>query len=97
MEDIYEGKYSIQPKNEDEKIYKTAVNLKYKILPALPDWLEKKLNKNLKKKIKEVYKSILLEPRFDLRVNNLKNRDEIVNLLKKVIFHLKKVNFLLFV
>ena len=83
LEDIYEGKYSIQPKNEDEKIYKTAVNLKYKILPALPDWLEKKLNTNLKKKIKEVYKSILLEPRFDLRVNNLKIRDEVIELLKK--------------
>ena len=83
LKDIYEGKYSIYPKSADEKIYKIAISFKYKILPTFPDWLEKKINKNLKKKLKEIYKSILLEPRFDLRVNNLMNRDEIVNLLKK--------------
>ena len=39
LKEVYEGKYSIQP--EDEKIYNTAINLKNKVLPSFPNWLEK--------------------------------------------------------
>ena len=45
LKDIYEGKYSIKPEIEDEKIYKTAINLKHKIIPSLPNWLEKNRKK----------------------------------------------------
>ena len=81
LKDIYEGKYSIKPEIEDEKIYKTAINLKHKIIPSLPNWLEKKIGKNIN--LKASYKSVLLEPRFDLRVNNLNSRDDVIKLLSK--------------
>ncbi len=81
LKEVYEGKYSIQPEIEDEKIYNTAINLKNKVLPSFPNWLEKKLNQDLKKRLLENYKSILLEPRFDLRVNNSINRDRVIKLL----------------
>ena len=45
LKDIYEGKYSIKPEIEDEKIYKIAINLKHKIIPSLPNWLEKEVGK----------------------------------------------------
>jgi 16S rRNA (cytosine967-C5)-methyltransferase len=81
LKDIYEGKYSIKPEIEDEKIYKIAINLTHKIIPSLPNWLEKKIGKNIN--LKASYKSVLLEPRFDLRVNNLNSRDDVIKLLSK--------------
>ena len=83
----------MKPENEDEKIFKTAVNLKSKIYPMLPHWLEKKINRDLKDNLNEIYKSILLEPRFDLRVNNYKQRDNVIKLLKKNDIISKKSNF----
>ena len=81
LKDIYEGKYSIKPEIEDEKIYKIAINLTHKIIPSLPNWLEKEVGKNIN--LKASYKSVLLEPRFDLRVNNLNSRDDVIKLLSK--------------
>ena len=69
LEDIYEGKYSITPEIEDEKIFKTAINLNYQIIPSLPNWLEKKIKKNIY--FKYAYSSFLIEPRFYLRINSL--------------------------
>ena len=93
LKDIYEGKYSINSETQDKKIYKAAVNLKCKILPVFPEWLEKKTNKNIQNSLKEIYKSILLEPRFDIRINNLVNRDEVLNLLNKNNIPSKKAEF----
>ena len=93
LKDIYEGKYSISPEKQDKKVYKAAVNLKCKILPVFPEWLEKKTNKNIQNSLKEIYKSILLEPRFDIRINNLVNRDEVLNLLNKNNIPSKKAEF----
>ena len=85
--DIYLGKYSIKPEVEDEKIYKIAINLKNQIIPSLPNWLEKKIGKNID--LKENYKSVLLEPRFDLRINNLVSRDFVIKLLYQKIIYLQ--------
>ncbi|RPH08055.1 MAG: RsmB/NOP family class I SAM-dependent RNA methyltransferase [Alphaproteobacteria bacterium TMED93] len=93
LKDIYEGKYSINPETQDKKVYNAAVNLKYKILPVFPEWLEKKTNKNIRNNLNEIYKSILLEPRFDIRVNNLVNRGELLNLLNKNNIPSKKSEF----
>ena len=35
LKDIYEGKYSIKPEIEDEKIYKIDINLTHKIIKSL--------------------------------------------------------------
>ena len=45
------------------------------------NWLEKEVGKKIN--LKESYKSVLLEPRFDLRINNLNSRDEVIKLLSK--------------
>ena len=82
LKDIYEGKYSIKPEIEDEKIYKTAINLTHKNNSITSKLVrKKKIGKNIN--LKANYKSVLLEPRFDLRVNNLNSRDDVIKLLSK--------------
>ena len=58
LEEIYEGRFSLKPKEEDNKIHKTAISLKNDILPSLPIWLENKLSKEFKEKLNNNYKSI---------------------------------------
>ena len=84
LEDIYEGKFSLKPKKDDNKIYRLAISLENDIFPSFPFWLEEKLTFEFKNKKDENYKSILEEPRFDIRVNNnLIERDKVINLLAK--------------
>ena len=52
LQDIYDGRYSLKPNEDDTKIYEAAISLNNEILPTLPQWLEKKLSKDFKKKIR---------------------------------------------
>ena len=84
LEDIYEGKFSLKPKYEDDKIHGLAISLENDIIPSLPCWLEDKLTLEFKRKQDKNYKSILEEPRFDIRVNNsFIDRDKVLELLSQ--------------
>ncbi len=84
LEDIYEGKFSLKPKYEDDKIHGLAISIENDIIPSLPCWLEDKLTLEFKRKQDKNYKSILEEPRFDIRVNNsFIDRDKVLDLLSQ--------------
>ena len=94
LDDIYEGKFSLKPEIQDKKIYKTAKNLKNNICPSLPNWLEDKLSSAFKENLDENYKSILEEPRFDIRVNKLfTNVEKVLLLLLKNNIQSTKTDF----
>ncbi|MAJ24440.1 MAG: hypothetical protein CMP36_02905 [Rickettsiales bacterium] len=78
LNDYYEGKYSLIKECEDESVFKKAINHNCEIKPKLPDWIEKKLSITDNKKKNKFYKSILLEPRFDIAINFSKYSREIV-------------------
>ena len=84
LEDLYQGKYSLEKKDDDLYIFKKAINYKGEVQPKLPDWLEKKILINTEKEKSSFYNSILLEPRFDVAVNMMKySRSYVKKNLKK--------------
>ncbi len=85
IEAVYEGKYSITKKKEDKQIFNIALNIEKKILPAFPDWIEKKIAVSTFTKIKSIYEKILSEPKFDIAVNILAySRSQIKEKLTKL-------------
>ena len=46
LEDLYQGKYSLNKKNGDFYIFNKAINFGGEIKPRLPVWLEKKISIN---------------------------------------------------
>ena len=94
LKDIYEGKFSIKPEKIDSKIHKLSISAKKEIIPVLPIWLEAKLTKEFKNKLKENYRSILEEPRFDIRINkHLTDRNKILKLLNQNNILAKKTSY----
>lgn len=82
LKDIYLGKFSIKPEKIDSKIYELSISAEMEIIPALPNWLEAKLTEEFKSKLKDNYRAILEEPRFDIRINDhLTDRNKILELL----------------
>lgn len=85
LEEVYDGKYSITPKKEDKKILDIALQLEKVILPSFPSWIEKRLSETTLKNINNIYKKILVEPKFDLAINILSySREQIRNKLTKL-------------
>ncbi|MEC6997707.1 MAG: RsmB/NOP family class I SAM-dependent RNA methyltransferase [Pseudomonadota bacterium] len=94
LKDIYEGKFSIKPEKIDSKIHKLSISAEIEIIPVLPIWLEAKLTKEFKNKLKENYRSILEEPRFDIRINeHLTDRNKILKLLNQNNILAKKTSY----
>ena len=84
LEDLYQGKYSLKKKDEDFYIFYKAINFEGEIKPRLPVWLEKKILIKTETEKSFFYKSILVEPRFDIAINSLKySRDEVKEKLQK--------------
>jgi len=82
LEEVYDGKYSITAKKEDKQILDIAFQLEKKILPTFPSWIEERLSVSTLKKINNIYKNILVEPKFDIAINILAySREEIRNKL----------------
>lgn len=85
LEDVYDGKYSIIAKKEDKQILDIALRLEKVILPSFPTWIEERLSESTLKKINNIYKKILIKPKFDLAINVLSySRDQIRNKLTKL-------------
>ena len=60
----------------------------------MPVWLEAKLTEEFKNKLKENYRSILEEPRFDIRINEyLTDRNKILKLLNQNNILAKKTSY----
>ena len=84
LEDLYQGKYSLQKKDEDFYIFNRAINFRDEIKPKLPSWLEKKIPIKTEIEKSFFYSSILSEPRFDIAINLMKySREDVKNKLKK--------------
>ena len=71
LKEVYDGKYSIIAKKEDKQILDIAMQLEEVILPSFPSWIEERLSIATFKKINNIYKKILIEPKFDIAINVL--------------------------
>ena len=84
LEDLYQGKYSLNKKNGDFYIFNKAINFGGEIKPRLPVWLEKKTSINTEAEFFFFYNSMLAEPRFDVAINTMRySRDDVKAKLKK--------------
>lgn len=85
LEEVYDGKYSIIAKKEDKQILDIARQLEEVILPSFPSWIEERLSVATFKKINNIYKKILIEPKFDIAINVLSySREQIRKKLTKL-------------
>ncbi len=93
LEDIYKGKYSLQPCKEDDKIFTVASSIKEKIIPSFPEWIKENISDS-RKNCSLLLESLLIESKLDVRIDrNLYSRNNIINELNSLQIKARKSNF----